>query len=199
MDTSSIVVRTLRGAEVLAHLDGLAALRMEVFREFPYLYAGELSYERAYLQTYAESPGSVIIGAFDGGGALVGASTAVPLQAEAAYVRAPFEAAGLPVEAYLYYGESVLRRDLRGQGLGVRFFEAREAEARRQGLTRATFCAVVRPADHPRRPAGYVALDDFWRRRGYAPSGLTATFSWRDLDEDAERPKRMTFWERELG
>ena len=36
------------------------------------------------------------------------------------------------------------------------------------GFTHCAFCAVVRPPDHPLRPAGYVPLDAFWTARGYA-------------------------------
>ena len=63
-----------------------------------------------------------------------------------------------------------------------------------------TFCAVERPADHPRRPAGYVPLNDFWTKRGYRHHPeLRTTFTWRDLDEDAESPKPLSFWLREIG
>jgi GNAT superfamily N-acetyltransferase len=99
-----------------------------------------------------------------------------------------------------YFGESVLLKAYRGRGLGVRLFEEREAHARSLGARYTVFCAVQRPADHPRRPPGYVALDAFWNRRGYRrhPSLHTA-FRWRDVDEPAETSKTMAFWFKELG
>ena len=58
---------------------------------------------------------------------------------------------------------------------------------------------MVRPADHPRRPAGYVPLDGFWRERGSRPvPGLVGTISWRDLDEPTESAKPMQFWTKQL-
>jgi hypothetical protein len=58
---------------------------------------------------------------------------------------------------------------------------------------------VIRPADHPRRPAGYVPLDAFWRRRGYERArGMVGSIAWRDLDEPAETPKPMQFWTKRL-
>ncbi len=39
---------------------------IEVFRAFPYLYEGSAEYERKYLSTYARSPGSIFVLAFDG-------------------------------------------------------------------------------------------------------------------------------------
>ena len=45
-------VESLHGAEIARHVDALAALRITVFREWPYLYEGSPQYETRYLQTY---------------------------------------------------------------------------------------------------------------------------------------------------
>jgi hypothetical protein len=90
----------------------------------------------------------------------------------------------------------VLRRAYRGQGIGVGFFKEREAAALAHPEIRyASFCAVVRPVDHPRRPAGYVPLNEFWQRRGYRMvDGLIGQLTWRDLDETEPSAKPMQFW-----
>ena len=44
---------TVFGADVRPFISDLARLRIQVFAEFPYLYAGELGYEEAYLQHLA--------------------------------------------------------------------------------------------------------------------------------------------------
>src|SRR5690606_23143734 len=62
-------------------LGEVARLRIEVFRDFPYLYDGDLGYEEEYLRTYVQSPRSVIVLARDGD-RIVGASTAIPLADE---------------------------------------------------------------------------------------------------------------------
>ncbi len=89
----------------------------------------------------------------------------------------------------------MLTREFRGRGLGVKFFEQRETRARGLGFRIAAFCAVDRPADHPRRPKDYASLDKFWGKRGYTKRpDLTTSFAWKDLDEAAATPKPMTFW-----
>ena len=40
-------------------MEALAAQRIRVFREFPYLYDGDVGYEREYLATYVHSPRSL--------------------------------------------------------------------------------------------------------------------------------------------
>jgi hypothetical protein len=45
-----VTVRALTGPELEAALDGVASLRIAVFRDWPYLYDGSLDYEREYLR-----------------------------------------------------------------------------------------------------------------------------------------------------
>ena len=74
-----IEIHTFNGAEVARHLDAVAALRIEVFRDWPYLYEGDADYERGYLAAYAKSRESLFVLAFDGD-EVVGASTGMPLE-----------------------------------------------------------------------------------------------------------------------
>ena len=192
-------VERLEGARLRSHLVDLAGLRIAVFREFPYLYEGSQDYEERYLRTYAEAEGSVIVGAFDGD-RIVGAATALPLRHEPPDLTRPFEERGYGVEEVSYFGESVLLSRYRGHGIGVAFFREREAAALAHPGTRwASFCAVIRPEDHPHRPHGYVPLDAFWRKRGYEKApGMIGHITWRDLDEEAESPKPMQSWIKRL-
>ena len=193
-----VEVRRLSRQEAEAAFDDLARLRIEVFRDFPYLYEGNRDYERRYLATFMASPGAVVVGALDGA-RLVGAATAAPLSDHFDEFAAPFSARGLDPQEFFYFGESVLEPAFRGRGVGVRFFEERERAAREAGFSRCVFFAVVRPPDHPARPAGHVPLDSFWTKRGYARiDGLTTGFSWRDLGEREDTVKPMEFWQKRL-
>ncbi len=194
----SLAFRILSGASVESVVPDLARLRVTVFRDWPYLYEGSLDYERKYLAKYIKLPRATIVIAKDGD-AIVGASTALPMRDSEAELQKPFVAAGIdPADVY-YYGESVLLAEYRGQGAGVRFFVEREKRARELGFKLATFCGVVRPKDHPARPADYVPLDAFWTKRGFKPrADLTASFEWRDLGDAAPTAKPMAFWTKDL-
>ena len=194
----TLEIKTLSGTDAAARLDDVARLRIAVFRDFPYLYDGNLAYERTYLATYARSQGSIFVLAIDGS-EVVGASTGTPMAAETDEVKAPFLASGHDPADFFYFGESVLLPGYRGHGVGLTFFAEREAQARRLALRYTTFCAVERPADHPRRPADYTPLDSFWQKRGYRHRPeLRTTFTWRDLDEAHETPKPLSFWIKDL-
>lgn len=192
-------ILTVRGPEAAPYLDDLARLRIQVFRAFPYLYDGDLAYEREYVATYAQSAESLFVLALDGTG-VVGASTGIPMNEETEAFRAPFLADGWNPARIFYFGESVLLPAYRGQGVGVRFFEEREAHARRMGhFDHCCFSAVERPVDHPLRPADYVPLDAFWRRRGYTHHPeLRTRFTWRDVGDAQETAKPMSYWLKDL-
>jgi GNAT superfamily N-acetyltransferase len=198
MNLGDIDVRALRGDALEAALDGVAALRIAVFRDWPYLYDGSPEYERQYLASYRDNPGALLVGAFHEG-RLVGASTSTPMEDHAPEFAAPFRAQGLAPEAILYGAESVLLRPYRGIGLGHRFIDLREDHARALGRTHVAFCSVIRPGDHPARPAVYRSNDAFWQGRGYQVlPGAVARFSWRDLGDSAETEKALQFWWRRL-
>lgn len=199
MRGESLSVRAMSAAECDARFDDLAGLRITVFRAFPYLYDGDMDYERRYLKTYLDADGAFIAGAFDGD-ELVGASTAAPLGEHKAEFAQPFAERGLDPDDFFYFGESVLLETYRGCGVGVAFFDLREAEACRQGFSQCLFSAVLRPPDHPMRPVDYQPLDAFWRRRGYARlDGFQTQFSWRDIGELQETEKPMEYWLKALS
>jgi GNAT superfamily N-acetyltransferase len=200
----SVEIHVRRGDAIAPILPALARLRIEIFREFPYLYDGDLAYETEYLARYAERPGALIVTAEHeteaGAREVVGASTGVPLAQELEVLQRPFLDAGLDVGAYFYGGESILRASHRGRGIYAKFHAAREEHARALGFATLTFCAVERPKDHPRRPVDYVPLDDVWRHFGYAPCPtLRTTFRWRDVDAAEEIEHPMVFWEKSLA
>ena len=77
-DRRQVIIERVTGEGLRRYVPDLARLRIQVFRDWPYLYEGDEAYERTYLETYIRSPRSVVVLALDGGRA-VGASTALPL------------------------------------------------------------------------------------------------------------------------
>jgi GNAT superfamily N-acetyltransferase len=192
----NITTKSLVGRDVLAYLPAIAQLRMEVFREWPYYYDGDYAYEEKYLASYAQSARSLFV-LIHVDGDLAGAATGVPLADESADVQQPFVDGSMPLDAIFYFGESVLRAKYRGLGIGHRFFDAREAYARSlAGIDITCFCARAEPPARRADDTGLGrSLHAFWRARGYVPeAGLQTEFSWKQIGEAAESPKRMQFW-----
>jgi hypothetical protein len=190
---------TKYGAAIAECFDDLAALRMEVFRDFPYLYEGSLDYEREYLSTYANSSRSFLYAIYDGQ-KMVGATTCIPLIDETTEVQAPFVKNQIDLSRIFYFGESILLSPYRGAGLGHTFFDVREAHAASfADYTTTSFCSVERSDSHPRKPADYRSNEVFWRKRGYSPvPELTSFFEWTDIGEKDSSTKAMNYWTKSI-
>lgn len=194
-----IEIHRFAGTQVVPHLDAVATLRMEVFRDWPYLYAGDRDYETAYLASYASSPRSVFVLAMDDA-CVIGASTGIPLVDETAGFHRPFLDRDIAIRDVFYFGESVLLPAYRGRGIGHRFFDEREAHARAlDGFSLTAFCAVDRAADDPRRPSNHRSNELFWTKRGYRRQhDMSCELDWTEVGQTAPTTQRMSVWLRAL-
>lgn len=194
-----VLVEPLTGAALAEALPALAQLRIAVFRDWPYMYQGTLEYEQDYLARFGQAKAAVVVAARDGD-AIVGVATASPLREHTERFAGLFREHGFDPDRIYYFGESVLLPPYRGRGIGHAFFDHREAHARNAGaFTHTAFCGVMRPSDHPARPATYQPLDAFWSKRGYVrQSGMLGTYSWLDLGDTVATEKPMQFWVRRL-
>ncbi|MEO5561331.1 MAG: GNAT family N-acetyltransferase [Dokdonella sp.] len=193
-------VRTFSGTQIAAHLDAVANLRIVVFRDWPYLYAGDREYEKKYLATYAQSPDSLFVLAFDGE-QVIGASTGIPLAHETFAFQQPFLEQRIGLGNVFYFGESVLLTSYRGQGLGHRFFDERERYARSLGgFTMTAFCSVERDQDDARRSDSARPNDLFWIKRGYRrQEDMTCSLDWQEVGCEEVSAHSLRFWLRPLG
>lgn len=197
---SELTYVTRTGASISELFDDLARLRIQVFRDYPYLYEGSVDYEHEYLATYANSPEALLFAVYDGK-EMVGATTCIPLADETDEVKEPFIRNHLDIGEIFYFGESILLKPYRGLGLGHKFFDVRESHAAGSGAYKTTcFCAVSRPDNHPARPDDYRPNDVFWLKRGYTRHpGLKSFFDWTDIGDLHSTSKPMVYWTRPLS
>ncbi len=191
----NICIESFSGKCIRPYITDLARLRMDIFRDFPYLYEGSIAYEENYLETYLRSDETIIVVVKDGD-RVVGASSGLPLNMETDEVLEAFNGSGIRPEEVFYFGESLLMKAYRGQGIGHAFFDERERHARAlERFNYTAFFAVQRPENHPLRPKNYKPLDTFWRKRGYEPRpDMISHYSWQDIDLPEETKKPMMFW-----
>ncbi len=193
----SIIKEILTPEVARAHVDELGALRIEVFADFPYLYDGNLDYEKRYLETYFKASSS-IVGVVADQGKFVGMTTGISLWEEEQSFQRPFLENSHQLNDYFYLGESLLTPEYRSRGFGKWFMNIRLQRARELGHRYACFCRVVRDKNDPRRGGDYVDLDGFWKSLGFRPMNMTTTYSWKEFGEQKESAKTMEFWRLEL-
>ena len=198
--TEQLQIEYLEGEEIGQRLEQIAALRLQVFSEWPYLYDGTMEEERACLRFYLKAPQALAIVLLDGD-EVVGLSTAMPLTDESPRLQAPFIEQGFDIGRVFYLAESILLPAYRGRGLYRHLFEARERHARNCGPYEwAAFCTVVRETDHDLRPAEYQSLEPIWAHFGYTRrDDLIAYYPWKQVDEPEETDKPLVFWLKPLS
>ena len=200
-------IEVLTGEAIQPHLSDLARLRIEVFREYPYLYDGSFAYEADYLSTFAADNRSIFVLAVrqptesNQEPTVIGVATGLPLDGQHEEFTQPFIRAGIDPATVFYFSESVLLPEFRGHGVGTAFLRAREDHASSlQHIRLCAFCSVERPENHPMKPTNHKPLDGFWERCGFVKRPeLQTQFSWKEVAEDDESPKTMTFWIKPTG
>lgn len=197
--SNNIKIVSFKDEQVQKWIPEIAKLRIEVFAEYPFLYAGDLEYEKRYLQKFMTTKNAIIVCAFDHD-TLVGISTGFPFVYETEDLQDIFKKKNRNPEDYFFFGESVLRKSHRGSGIGKAFFKEREAHVEALGYYRyICFYTALRPEDDPKRPEDYKPLGPFWKRLGYKKHlELTSFVFYQEIGEEKETPKKMVFWIKEL-
>lgn len=192
-------INLLCGAAAAASGDVLADLRLEIFREYPYLYDGCRENELVYVRHYSEVPDACLLTATVDG-VVVGAASGMPLAHEDDELRLASAGAGLDVASLYYVGELLLLPAYRGEQLGSQLFARLERQVHTLQRYRGIVCAtVVRPEDHPLRPVDYLPIERFLARHAFRVlPGVTASFAWQELD-GVRRDHPMQLWLKELA
>ena len=162
-----ILIRSFIGSSIQPYLNSIARLRLEVFRDFPYLYESTLENEIAVVQAHIRCPDAIAVLVFDGS-TVVGVSTGIPAdQKEADFQKVLADHEIAPARAF-YFSESVLLKQYRGRGIGHHFYDLREDHVKNlKNYDSICFFTVPRANNDPERPADYLPLSEFWTKRGY--------------------------------
>ena len=184
-----VQIVSVEGQKARGYINDLAALRIQVFKDFPYLYDGDVDYEKKYLNTYFKSKTGRVFLALDGK-RVVGASTCVLAVEEEEAFKAPLVKAGYDPKKVLYFGESILLSRYRGQGIGKSFMKERIEYARDLTVKHCAFLSVSRERSHPKRPKNYRPLDSFWKDWGFSKQeNLHAFYEWKEIGESSRVQK----------
>ncbi|MFS8562979.1 MAG: hypothetical protein LVR00_01035 [Rhabdochlamydiaceae bacterium] len=196
---SNINIRTFVGAGIKIYLASIAKLRLEIFKDYPFLCKFSLEEELAYLRKFTQNKDAVAVLVFDGP-KIVGAAIGAPFDSQEVEFIKLFQEKGLNPSAYFYFGQSVLLEPYRGRGLGHHFFDIREKHARYlKRFTGICFVSILRTSISPPPPKEYSSLINLWEKNGYIKrSDLTCQQSWKDSTAEKATPKTLIFWTKEI-
>ncbi len=188
----SLQFQTITGSEIQGHLDPIAKLRIDVFREYPYLYEGTLDAEKDYLAMYARSANSLFILVKDED-KVVGAVTGLPLEELIPEYWDVFRKQQIPTKTIFYLGELVLLKDYRGKGIGERLYAQFETLVKEKGSYQSlTLREILREEQN-------TSLDPFWEKLGFVkhPEWISND-SWTEVGDEQETRHSMIFWSKSL-
>jgi GNAT superfamily N-acetyltransferase len=196
---TDIHVRAFVGPALKAYLHSIAKLRIDVFREYPFLEEPDLRRETEELKRYLTSKAAIGVLVFDNT-TLIGVSLGIPLNLAQKEIQKPFLDRFQDISTYFYFGESVLLKQYRSRGIGHHFFDVRETHVRNLKQYRhICFFDPARAEMDSQKPADFLSLHDFWRKRGYVHCpDLRCTLTWRDLHKEMETEKSLSFWVKDL-
>lgn len=196
--------RALVGSEILNYVEEIASFRIRYFKDFPYLYSGNLAYEAAYLKGYSNDERSLLILVTNQDGNLVGVSTSLPLSTNSSILDGTgelFKRCGFNPAEYFYYGEIILDYSIRGKGLSRQILEIQDRYSISRGFTKVTLATVVRESSDVRMPDMYSSTDEIWTKLGYELTQIKFEYAWPTIQKDGsvlEQLNPMVYWVKKL-
>lgn len=193
-------LRVLSNTQVDTNIEAIAHLRIDIFREYPYLYDGHLEYEAGYLKKFARTQESIIVIAEENR-RIIGAMTGLPLRFEIESIKQPWLDHRIDIEKVYYFSEVLIYPQYRGKGLGRKLFELAEKTVTAfHTYDTLSLATVIRDNHHPQKPNNYKELDDFWSQNGYTrQDNLICHLAWQEVDENKESDKPLIFWVKKLS
>jgi GNAT superfamily N-acetyltransferase len=186
----------LKGSEIKNYIDNLGHFRIKIFKEYPYLYEGDMQYEREYLSRYSKSQKSIVILTQDRQG-LVGVCTGIPLEDENTEFIKPFQASD--IKEIFYIGEVMVRADSREKGLGTNLLATMLDFIKPPKFKTVCLYTVDRGTNHPLRPPKYKSPESLWNRFGFSKDPAKIVyFRWKDIGDATNTEKPMNVWIKNL-
>ena len=181
------------GHEFQQYTNEIAALRMLVFKEYPYLYDGDMQTELDHLNDYSKSKNSILIIVKDEQ-KVIGAVTGIPLAEVDEVFLTPF-AKNEPIDSIFHLGEILLLKEYRGKGIGYKTYKLFEDLVReKKQYNKIAIIEVVRDQDDPRKPKNYISARKFWEKMGYTehPKMVIHTF-YKEVDSPEKVPHTLVY------
>lgn len=185
-------IEVIGGEKIRDVIDELGNFRITIFKEYPYLYDGDLDYERKYLSRYSSISDSILLLVRDKEG-ILGASTGIPIVNDEPEFTEPFKDKN--IGEIFYIGELMIRKDNRSKGIGTLLLKNMLDLINKNQFKTVCLYTVDRGNSHPLKPDFYQSPDSLWRKFGFEKhSSHIVYFSWRDLGNVAETEKPMNVW-----
>ncbi len=203
-NNKTYIIERFSGHECTEYLDIIANFRIEYFKQYPYLYKGNLEYERNYLSEFIVNKESLIILVKNEERDIIAVSTSLPLTSEADILNNASEVFKefnqLPQD-YFYFSEVIIDNCHQGAGLLRYIYSEQEKYARNLGYFKVCIATVIRDSNDPRRPTKYYDQDKVWKQRGFSKTKMSFKHCWPTIMPDGSVSNflnSMIFWIKDI-
>ena len=196
--------KVLKGKEIRNYISIVSHFRIDNFKEFPYLYKGNMKYEREYLEGFSSNLESRLVLVYDNK-KVIGISTSLPFLSEYDILEdgpSLIKSMGKDPKHFFYFGEVVISTTYREKGICKKIFRIQEEIAKKLNYKNICFLTVAREKNDPRMPGDYANPSSIWNSLGYkVVEEKILNFEWPTIHIDGsvkniENP--MKFWVKEL-
>lgn len=146
----SIAIETLKGKQLVSHLSELAKLRLTVFREYPYLYEGNLDFERHYLSLFANSEDAFLAIAKEGN-KVIAAISGFPLDCAQKEIRNAFTHYPMSTKEIFALCEIVVLKEYRSQKIGTLLYREFENQLSSSRYKKIVLWQVIKSQNDPKK------------------------------------------------
>ncbi|HLC06649.1 MAG TPA: GNAT family N-acetyltransferase [Candidatus Babeliales bacterium] len=196
-------IKVLTQDELKTLLPFVAQLRVNIFRNYPYLYDGNIAEEMDNLEKYAQHNNSALAIAYyneNPVGFLCGSDLihySVHFENSVADL---FKGVDLNIENYYYCADIIILPEHRGKYLAPQLFDAIENYAQQKGYTACCFI-TEHHENHPLKPRDHKSLVPLWNSLNYKKSALITYASWQTHQVDGTiklEQHPLIFWLKNL-
>lgn len=193
---------TYVGQETLALAPDLASLHSQCLSGWPYFAAKGVNYEAGVLRALAAGGEESLVVVARDGDKIAGATSGSRLSPQLTAIREALSSNSIDPDAVHWITQMTLLPEYRGQGASNTLSYTREDYLRNLGTySHIVFSSLVRPSDHPLRPADYVPHDGMWVKRGYRHlEGSDVELVFSDSLDKTNKPtaKTLQLWVKDL-
>jgi len=199
----TITIEILIGKNASEYIEYVSHLRINIFKEYPYLYQGDLEYEKKYVADYTlHNQAMIAIAKIDG--LIAGISTGIPVISDskiAQDVKEIFTKQKTEAEKYYYYGEIMILPEFRGKGLATKLYSAQDKIIKEWGFEHACILTVIRENDHPLKPKCYNSPNSLWKHLGFFQTGYKTNLHWQTIQSDGnsnDASNTLELWSKKI-
>lgn len=198
-------ITVLLGLQLLSIINTISDWRIKEFKEYPYLYEGNLEYEKDYSNAYVKTDKSSAAVAYDND-TVVGFLTGIPLIEDKETfpdTEREFVKYGFDPKTFYYFGEIIVDPQYRHKGIASKLFTILENKVSQElGYKNVCFITIEHPENHPLKPTDYQDSSVIWQHLGYEKKDIKVSIVYPTIQPDGSVQNKenvMVYWVKKLN